>query len=326
MQNLESALSKVRGLVAKAEHPDTPAEEAASCRRLADQIMYKYAIDQAMLRDSMPEDQKIKPAKINITICEAGYRFEYYFLALLAAVAEHTRCHPVVIGGAMDAATREAWARYYGKTPVVTADVYGFEGDLRFFEILYTTLLLHMSNGIDPQIDPAESDDVNAYNLHSAGLNWLEIARLYYRRGHEMGWNGDRSDYMRYGSYWKRACRREARKRGEAPVSLPANFTEKARHEWRVNFSRSYVSTVATRLWQARQSRTEDGALILKSSTDAIREMLNADHPNLSDYGGKADDVGFNSQAWIAGSRHGQSADLAGSARMAKAEDPKALG
>lgn len=317
MSNLDNILSKVRGLVAKAEHPDTPDTEARACREKADAMMLQYAIDQAMLRQSQPAAQRMKPGKIKVDVVPAGSPFEQMFLDLVAVVCDHTRCQPLFYGAGMDAAKLEAYGQYFKDPVIVTATVYGFEGDLKYFEILYTTLLLHMSNGIDPQVDGSLSDQENAYNLHMAGLNWLEIASLYYRRGHEHGWNGDKSDYMRYGGYWKRAYRREATKRDESIVTHPAKFTDAARLNWRQNFAKSYVITLAKRLWMARNERSTGSELVLSADMDAIRKMLEDEHPNVETLD-RRDAVKYNSRAWSAGSSHANSADLDGSSKIAR--------
>jgi hypothetical protein len=316
---LDNILSKVRGLVAKAEHPDTPAAEADLCRERADQLMLKYAIDQATLRDSQPAATRMTPSKMEVEVCEAGSAYENMFIMLLSIVCEHTRTKPVFYGSHMEAGLL-ASLKSIGREPKVRARVYGFEGDLRYFEILYTTLLLHMSNGIDPKPDHSLSDQVNSYNLHMAGLNWLEIASLYYRRGHEYGWNGDKSDYMRYGSYWKRAYRREAKLRDETAVKLPANFTAQKRIEWRKNFAQSYISTLQFRLWQARENRPTGGELILSSAMADIEAMINDEHKNLTEMSSLTEDVKFNEQAWNAGDRHAQSADLSAHSNVGQAE------
>lgn len=316
--DLDNILSKVRGLIAKAEHPDTLPQEAEACRSKADAMMLKYAIDQATLRDSQPAAEQIRPAKIKVSVCEAGSAYEEQFCTLVSVVCEHTRTKAVFHAAQADADLVRKWRDWYGKSLQVEASVYGFESDLKFFEILYTTLLLHMSNGIDPRPDASLSDEKNTYNLHLAGYNWLDIARMYYRLGHEYGWDGNKDTYMRFGSYWKRCYKREIRNRGEEFVHHPARFTAEARLEWRMNFAQSYVATVNNRLVRVRLGRDSGGSLVLMSAMDAINDMIAADFPDAKTME-SAKRIKFNERAWQAGNRHAHTADLGGQSVAGKA-------
>jgi Protein of unknown function (DUF2786) len=310
---LDSILSKVRGLVTKAEHPDTPEAEARLCREKADAMMLKYAIKQATLRDSTPAASRAKPGHIEVIVCEAGSPYETSFGSLIATVCEHTRTKAMLRGAGSDEKTRFYWRNVTGKPLMMTAQVYGFESDLRYFEILYTTLLLHMSNGIDPKFDVTAGDNANAYSLHNAGFNWGQIARMAWLVGHEFGWDGKdcASRGIAYpGQHWKKCYNKEIRLRGEEAVHLPAKFTDSAREVYRLNFARSYVATLEKRLWLAREGRTTGAELILKSAMDEVTKMCADEHPNAKPMERK--DVPYNEVAWQAGNSHAKSADIGG--------------
>lgn len=318
--NLDNVLSKVRSLVQRAEHPSTPPDEAALCRAKADEMMLKYAVDQAMLRDSQPQAEQQKPSKIVIDLCDAGIPYESQFTMLVMVICEHTRTQCLFLGAQMDKSALDSWKIVYGDFKV-QAEVYGFESDLKYFEILYTTLLLHMSNGIDPRPDPALSDEENAYNLHNSGLNWGEIARLYYpaRDAQHGGWNGVKvpSGDFYPGKVWKRAYDRYLRKNKGTAVSLPPKFTEAARTNWRQNFAESYVATLRRRLYMARSGHQAGSEIILRSSMQAINEMIRREHPNSAKMA-DTKRVEYNAAAYKAGNDHAQSADLNGNARVSR--------
>lgn len=318
--NLDNVLSKVRSLVQRAEHPSTPPEEAATCRAKADELMLKYAIDQAQLRESQPAASQMMPGKIVIDLCDAGIPYESQFTMLVMVICEHTRCQALFYGAQMDKSALDSWKIVYGDFKV-TAEIYGFESDLKYFEILYTTLLLHMSNGIDPRPDPNLSDDENAYNLHNSGLNWGEIARLYYpaRDAQNGGWNGIKVPPGEFypGKVWSRAYTRYLRNNKGTAVSLPPKFTEAARTNWRQNFAESYVATLRRRLYMARSGRSAGSDLILRSSMEAINDLMKKEHPHSKTMEpGKR--VEYNAAAYKAGNDHAQSADLQGSGRVGR--------
>lgn len=318
--NLDNVLSKVRSLVQRAEHPATPPDEAATCRAKADELMLKYAIDQATLRDSQPAASQTKPGKIVIDLCDAGIPYESQFTMLVMVICEHTRTQALFLGAQMDKSALDSWKIVYGDFKV-QAEVYGFESDLKYFEILYTTLLLHMSNGIDPRPDPSLTDDENAYNLHNSGLNWGEIARLYYpaRNAQNGGWNGVKVPAGEFypGKVWKRAYDRYLKHNKGTAVSLPPKFTEKARTNWRQNFAESYVATLRRRLWMARSGRSAGSEMVLRSSMEAIADMMKREHPT-SKTMDTSKRVEYNAAAYKAGNDHAQSADLNGNARVSR--------
>jgi len=318
--NLDNVLSKVRSLVQRAEHPSTPPDEAATCRAKADELMFKYAIDQAQLRDSQPAASQTKPGKIVIDLCDAGIPYESNFTQLVMVICEHTRCACLFLGAQMDRSALDAWKIVYGDFKV-QAEVYGFESDLKYFEILYTTLLLHMSNGIDPRPDASRTDEENAYFLHNSGLNWGEIARLYYpaRDPQHGGWNGVKvpSGEFYPGKVWKRAYDRYLRANKGTAVSLPPKFTEAARTNWRQNFAESYVATLRRRLYMARSGRAAGSDMVLRSSMQAIKDMMKGEHPN-SQTMADAKRVEYNEAAYKAGNDHAHNADLNGSSRVSR--------
>lgn len=314
MDRLDNILSKVRGLVQMAEHPGTPENEANAFRAKADALMLQYAISQAQLRDSQPADKRLMPDKTRVDMCGSDSPYVKSFITLCGVINDHTRTKAVFYNAVMDEKLMAAYYKYKNRAPTVYADVYGFEGDLKYFEIMYTTLLLHMSNGIDPKPDQSLSDDVNSFNLRMAGLNWGEISRMYYRMGHPKGWDGSTETYMACSGYWKRVCNREARRRGVEKIHIPGKVTDAARVNWRLNFAQSYVSKIAQRLWIVRNNRASGADLILKSSFDAIDKMIKSDHPNVEGMDMKGDHVAYNEQAWAAGNHHATTVDLGGTA------------
>lgn len=327
----DKILTKVRGLIAKAESlsqsgdPDQ-AREADACRKMADAMMLKYAIDAATLRNSQPADVRAKPTKIKVGVCEVGSPYERWFMLLVQTVAEHCRC--MVLVGMANQTNPDLIAAFRSHGYKVTATVYGWESDLRYFEILYTSVLLHMSGGIDPRPDFSLTDGENAFRLHNSGFNWGEIARMYYGR-HEHGWDGSKVLKGEYypGKYWKREYDKYIRKNSLERVSLPPKFTESARLNYRLNFARSYATTITKRLWMDREARDTGAALVLASSMEEIRKLWDHDKSDGNiDYG--KDNTKYNEQAWAAGNAHGKNADLSGSARMAGRTDvaPREIG
>src|ERR1700685_1362114 len=163
--DLNKALDRVRKLIAKAEGTDNPIE-AEIFRAGADKIMIDYAIEEAQVRAAAPVGQRAVPGIIWVEqggVCALSGDLG----SMMAIVALYCRC------------MTRTYDRYSSASRCWETKVYGFESDLRYFELMYTTLRLPMLGALRPRIDPAESFEENCYRLHNAGYNWLEIAEMY---------------------------------------------------------------------------------------------------------------------------------------------------
>lgn len=328
--NLESVLSKVRGLIAKAEHQSTPPHEAELARTMADALMLKYAIKEI---GEQPAAERAKPMILTIQIGPES-DVQGYFGGLLQDIARHCRCRSRLYTSWTDG----GW----------NAKVYGFESDVRYFELLYTTTKLHMLGVLLPRIDRSESLEENAYRLHNSGYNWLQIAEMYgWQKDHGSQYfgeyNGTRPPAGMKVPYWhkdegwqpatqvgsriKRAYHRAVKERGEEGQKIAANGTT----SYRKSAADGYVGMIRSRLYQMAKNRESGHELILRSLVDDISKLYKEDNPDLfvevkeepsNAKGRKArvpryKPMNLNMDAYRRGADHARTADLNGSARMA---------
>lgn len=115
----DTVLHKVRSLLAKAES-STFEDEAAAFTAKAQELMARHAIDRAMIAEST-RGARVRPGERTVHL-EAPYAREKYLL--LSAVAR----------------VNDARAVYCASTR--TADLVGFDEDLRTVEVLFTSLLV----------------------------------------------------------------------------------------------------------------------------------------------------------------------------------------
>jgi hypothetical protein len=263
--NLDKILSRVRGLIAKAEHESTPPHEAALAAQMADALMLKYSINAAQADAARPRQEQSKPVIISVEV--GGYSdILGYIGSLCETVAEHCRCKVRTYADWHDG----SWF----------AKVYGFESDVRYFELLYTTLRLHMVGALIPRFETHKSLEENCYNLHMAGYNWLEIAAID-------GWNkvaswerqpqqemkipyrhkdGRIQPATQVGSHYKRAYQRAARDRNESHRKSSAS---------------GYVSQLARRLREVASGRAGGSELILRTRIDDLDALFRKDNPDM---------------------------------------------
>ncbi|MCX5236209.1 DUF2786 domain-containing protein [Streptomyces prunicolor] len=128
MTKTNPQLSKIRALLAKAEDPATTPQEAEVYFNKAAELMAKYGIEQAMLADADPELDR--PGDRMIVI-QGNYASDRIYL--LGYITDALNCHGVTV------------AKSRGRTEV---HLFGYESDLDRVELLFTSLLLQMFNGM----------------------------------------------------------------------------------------------------------------------------------------------------------------------------------
>jgi hypothetical protein len=296
---LNKVLARVHKLIALSEGTipaDATEEERANMEReqklaaeQADALMTKYAIDQAALDMARPAAMRTKPDTLDFAVGDG--EMAGWLTTLAGYVASHCRCLVRNYVSHKDG----AWH----------SRAYGYESDLRYFEILWTTLRLHMLGAIRPSADPALSLDDNCYQLHEAGFNWLEIAKQYgwskcrsdsgrIRREHERGcisddlfgkyeagkceiWYQEATDTydtnFHVGGIFKRAYMRAVKARGEQPTKLSASGSK----TFRYSAAQGYVSRLVRRLREVEKGR--DGTATLALRIDDLEDFYRESNP-----------------------------------------------
>ena len=281
--NLDRTLERVRKLIALAEHPETPPSEAMLAQRQADALMLKFSIDAAKINAARPAADKNKPKILTVQL---GPQSDVlgYIAQVCMDIAEHCSCKTRLYSSWADG----SWL----------AKVYGFEGEVRYFELLYTTVRLNMISALLPKLETHKSLEDNAYRLHSAGYNWLQIAEMYGWKKYshtrasstyggtyppadlkvpywhaEHGWQSA----TQVGSRIKRACEREAKRRGEAVQKIAANGSD----TYRRSAAAGYTARLRQRLASIARQRSASDAVILRSQVDDLDALFREDNPDL---------------------------------------------
>lgn len=339
--NLDKVLKRVRQLIDRANAPvaegATPEErdgaerEARQAQEMADALMLRYALDEAQARATTPAQARIRP--VTLTVPMGRYNEMFWVSQSMAnAVARHTRCM---------VSPRNIWD---SDTHEYVMKVYGFQYDVKFFEVMFTSLQLHMLGVLLPKVQTEQSLEANCVRLHHAGYNWLQIAELYgwhkvdmtYRYGppellavkvpfeHR---DGRVSPATTVGGIYKRAYYRGIEATGEAPVKVAAGTLE----SFRLSAASGYLAELRARLSRIESGRMAGLGLILKSSMDEVRAMYDADHPKPKESAGQLPchkceaaksghcrehprgsyrTVSFSDAGYAAGARHARTADL----------------
>ncbi|MEU0674500.1 DUF2786 domain-containing protein [Streptomyces sp. NPDC006172] len=128
MTKTNPQLQRIRALLAKAEDPATTPEEAETYFAKAAELMAKYGIEQAMLADADPELDR--PGD-RVIVVDGTYVSDRVYL--LGYIVDALNCHGITID------------KGRGRTEI---HLFGYESDLDRVELLFTSLLLQMFNGM----------------------------------------------------------------------------------------------------------------------------------------------------------------------------------
>jgi hypothetical protein len=135
--------------------------------------------------------------------------------------------------------------------------------------------------------DPNKSYQINCYELHKGGLNWLDIAKAYgwievrpepgesqsgmYVRGDE------REPWSQVIAPIKKAYKNEMTARGEEAIHIPPGGAK----TFRASAAEGYVQRIWQRLAQVREGRLTGADVELRSRADDLSAFFKSDNPDL---------------------------------------------
>lgn len=142
-QVADPLLARVRKLLAKAEDAGVTAAEAEALTAKAAELMAKYGIDRALLAAARPETDR--PADRVIDVGNPWARIQAH---LLCGLASALRCQCVILPR---------------PGPGSRIHMFGFASDLERTDVLYTSLLVQMWQGLGAAPVPAWSRSPRAW-------------------------------------------------------------------------------------------------------------------------------------------------------------------
>ena len=142
-QVADPLLARVRKLLAKAEDAGVTAAEAEALTAKAAELMAKYGIDRALLAAARPETDR--PADRVIDVGNPWARIQAH---LLCGLASALRCQCVILPR---------------PGPGSRIHMFGFASDLERTDVLYTSLLVQMWQGLAAAPVPAWSRSPRAW-------------------------------------------------------------------------------------------------------------------------------------------------------------------
>jgi hypothetical protein len=164
--DLDRMMDRVRKLLAKADDPAATKPEADSFRAKAEELIAKYRIDEEAVYAKSTNMNFLVPIERDVLICNnsSTYRSSYY--AIIYWIAQHVGARITTNYRRNDEGVQE-----------YVAFLTGFEVDLRFAEILYTSAFLAFQAHTEPGYDPSVDEETNTiFKLRHMGVTRQKIA------------------------------------------------------------------------------------------------------------------------------------------------------
>src|SRR4051812_3519370 len=90
-KTLQTKLTQAQALINRAEHPNTPPEEAKTARQMADKLIRKYQLDEEEARQSAVAKgiDAIKPVRDDFPMCSYDSEYRDQYRAMMSACIYH---------------------------------------------------------------------------------------------------------------------------------------------------------------------------------------------------------------------------------------------
>ena len=228
----EKILDRVRKLLDLANGAGATDSERQAALDMADKLMLKHAIDEAMLEASMSKEERRKPISSHFQASDPHAPHWQKFKTVMSYLAKLQR-------------VRVAF-HYNGDVTLV-----GYFEDVEYVKMKFLNVYLHFSKTIDPRWDNALTPEHNVYNFKVAGRQWQDIQEA-------AAYNGVDKPFH----WFKPAYRRHCKLIGEEPTRhTQRNFA------YRESFAEAFRTRICERVDQLIKERenmtAEAGALVL---------------------------------------------------------------
>lgn len=248
----ERMVDKIKKLLDRAAHPNTPEPEAEACLRRADDLMVKYSIDQALLNAAKSKEEREKPERRDVDLFEASHPLRGDLSVIAGALASLCDVRVVRISGDKHA-------------------VVGYAADIDYFELVFLGVRNQFQQRMFPQWDPEGDLDRNIYQFKVAGYKWAEIWHIgATKHSTPMPCSCPPND----GGWFIRAYKRHAKKIGDDKPITTQRF-DAYRKSYRAGFVETINERVRTMVWNRKQNVDSSGSGAEVALRDRRQDVLN---------------------------------------------------
>ena len=244
----------IGALIANAEDESLSEEARAAYRAKAEKLMREYRIEEEQAIAT--ESTAAVPVADEITIMENSAwtnPLRGHYWNIMCHVANH--CGVRIAGKYV--------GRAYGEDSQLVATLVGYEGDIRYAELLWTAARLVFMTRIDARVDRSLSDQENCYYMRGSGMSRKEIATKL--------WGSGPTDGAAHGKVQKLYVA-ECTARGETPKVSGRGIQVDV---YREAYARGFVNQLYWRLDAASSAvDKESGGLVLHGRKERVDEAF----------------------------------------------------
>lgn len=257
-EKLDAMMSKIKSLIARADHPNTPEAEADTARNMAEKLMNKYRIEESELIESGALVGELsKPGKVEVVISPYASEYMAQYQSMLSYAVSHTGCKMAV---------GSQWSDESGGSLRI-GHVVGYQADVRYAELLFMNAKIVFAERMEPKPNAELGDEENVYRMRSAGMERIRISAL-------MGWGETNSATAKVTRLYKKAC--AARGEDAALAGRGVSVTV-----FREAYAQAFVNEFWSRLYNARNAADGGGGLVLADRSENVDEAFYEFYPHL---------------------------------------------
>lgn len=244
----------IGALIANAEDESLPQAARDSYRAKAESLMREYRIEEE--EAIATEGGTAVPVADSIMIMESNAYdnpLRNHYWAIMSHIASHCgiRVKGTYEGG------------WHGRDSKLTASLVGYEGDIKYAELLWTAARLVFLTRIDARVDRSLSDQENCYYMRGSGMSRKDIA--------EALWNSRLDDGAAHGRVQKLYVA-ECAARGETPKVSGRGIQVAV---YREAYARGFANEIFWRLEAASTAvDKESGGLVLHGRKERVDEAF----------------------------------------------------
>ena len=242
---------RIRALLERAGHSQTPEGERLACLEKADAMMAKYRIDAAIINFDTVANGTRKPTHRDV-------EFNYLAYSDMSGFIRN-------IWNSVHLAFGVEWESIQSDDDIERVRIVGFEHQLDMAEMLYTQISIAFVNLLMPRWSSKKTFAENVYDIKTSGRSWRELIGM-----------APPEEKLVPGSSGRliRIYKEEARRRGVEFSGRHSHEPERYRVSYATSFTRRIQDRLQAMLKKSNDEGGEKGAIALRSEEEQVKEYL----------------------------------------------------
>lgn len=264
---LAKIMERVQMLLARADHPNTPPAEAELSRQRADKLMLQYKIEAL----SAPQAKDLNaPVWHEIILSQRGSEWGHFYKAIADYAVRFVGCRARTLWE--QKVDEEGRQDYYYVMHLV-----GFDGDVKYVEMLVTTALKAFGELLEPKFNPSETHAENALRLRKGGMERRRIAEVLFGAASTI------NEQKGFNRRVTKMIQQEAARQGEPHLAAELLGRGNNIKTYRESYANGFYNTLVSRMQRlaAERAAYSSGELVLADYKNRVDEAFYERYPNL---------------------------------------------